>query len=41
MESSEAVLPEEPSKEKDPIKKYGSDGKSSKSGQREQISFQP
>ena len=40
MESAKAVPPEEPSKEKDPIEKFDSDGKSVKSGQREQIGFQ-
>ena len=38
MESAETVRPEEPSKEKDPIETFDSDGKS---GQREQIGFQP
>ena len=41
MESAETVPPEETSKEKDSIKKFDVDGKSSKSGQREQIGFQP
>ena len=41
MESAGTVRPEEPSKEKDPIETFESDGKSSKSGQREKIGFQP